>query len=225
MMAEGADILDLGGQSTRPGHTPISAEAEWARLAPVLEQLVGQTEAVLSVDTYHPEVAKRALQAGAHIINDVSGKVDPQMAQAVAQYGAGWVLMHATPLAETDDALAGVQGFFAKAHAEAVALGVAPAQLCFDPGIGFGKSNPQCWQLIRQTRQLKQPKVAYLLGASRKRCIGAPAGNPPAPCRDPGTLAAHTIGLMGGADILRVHDVVGAVQAAKVADAICRRAE
>ncbi len=220
MLAAGADIIDVGGQSTRPGATPISAEEEWARIEPVLQCIGRFGKAVFSVDTFYPAVARKALAAGVQVINDVSGRVDPQMAQAVAEYGAGWVLMHAEPLPKTADAAAAVKAFFTEAARKATALGVNPRQLCFDPGIGFGKTNPQSLALIAQTAQIKPAGYAYLLGASRKRCIGEPCGNPPADARDFGTVAAHTIGLWGGAHILRVHNVAAAVQAARVADAL-----
>lgn len=224
MLADGADIIDIGAQSTRPGHTPISPEEELARLSPVLAQLQQFPEAVFSVDTFYPQVARQALAAGVQIVNDVSGKLDPDMAAVVKDTGAGWVIMHAADIEDVDNAPAAVKAFFAEAARQAAALGIPPAQLCFDPGIGFGKTAAQNLQLIKHTANIKPAGYAYLLGASRKRCIGAVVGDVPAPERDPGTHAAHTAGVLGGADIVRVHDVAGGVQAARVADAI-RRAE
>ncbi len=220
MLADGADIIDIGAQSTRPGHTALPAEEELARLTPVLAHLGRFPNAVFSVDTFYPAVAQAALEAGAHIVNDVSGKVDPEMAAVVQKYRAGWVIMHAKDIETAADAPWAVATFFADAARQAISLGVDPAQLCFDPGIGFGKSAEQNLQLIKHTAKIKPAGYAYLLGASRKRCIGALVGNLPAEQRDPGTHAAHTVGLLGGANILRVHDVPGAVQAARVADAI-----
>ncbi len=220
MLAAGADIIDIGGQSTRPGHTSLSAEEELARLTPLLEHLGAFPHTVFSVDTFYPAVAEAALQAGAHIVNDVSGRINPEMARLVAEQGAGWVIMHAEHIEQAANAPQAVATFFAKAAQQAVALGVDPTQLCFDPGIGFGKTTEQNLQLIAQTAQIKPQGSAYLLGASRKRCLGALVGDIPPEGRDPATHAAHTLGILGGADIVRVHDVAGAVQAARVADAI-----
>ncbi|MCI8360463.1 MAG: dihydropteroate synthase [Clostridiales bacterium] len=218
----GADILDVGGQSTRPGHVPVSPEEEWSRLAPVLPRLLDEAALPLSVDTYYPDVARRCLEAGARIINDVGGQVDAEMARLVAGAGAGWVLMHSAQLDESADAPAAVRAWLEAAVGRALKLGVEAAQICLDPGIGFGKTLEQNYQLIHRTAEVKLPGYAYLLGASRKRCIGAPAGNPPFDQRDSGTAAAHTVGILGGADIIRAHDGFGAVQAARVADAIAR---
>ena len=218
----GADILDVGGQSTRPGHVPISPEEEWSRLAPILPRLLDEADLPVSVDTYYPEVARRCLEAGVQIINDVGGQVDAEMARLVAGAGAGWVLMHSAQLDESADAPAAVRTWLEEAVGRALKLGVEAAQICLDPGIGFGKTLEQNYQLIHRTAEVRLPGYAYLLGASRKRCIGAPAGNPPFDQRDSGTAAAHTVGILGGADIIRAHDGFGAVQAARVADAIAR---
>ncbi len=222
LIGDGVDILDIGGQSTRPGHTPISAQEEWARLEPVLQRLMGSVRIPVSVDTYYPYVAERCLELGVQIINDVGGAVDADMARLVACSGAGWVVMHAAVLPEEADAPSAVRAWFERARERAETLGVLPAQICFDPGVGFGKTLKQNYQLIHRTHAAKLPDYAYLLGASRKRCIGAPAGDPPFSQRDSGTVAAHTIGILGGADIVRAHDGLGAVQAARVADAIRR---
>lgn len=220
--ADGVDILDIGGQSTRPGYTPIPPEEEWARLEPVLKRLAGKTRLPLSIDTFYPYVAQRCLDAGAQIINDVGGALDPDMARLVAETGAGWVVMHAENLPEEADGPAAVGDWLEKAARRIIEMGVPAEQLCFDPGVGFGKTPEQNYQLIHRTAETKLSGYAYLLGASRKRCIGAPAGNPPFNRRDSGTVAAHTIGILGGADIVRAHDGFGAVQAARVADAVLR---
>ncbi len=219
LVAAGADILDIGGQSTRPGYTPISAKEEWARLDPVLSDICQTVGVPVSVDTFYPEVAEWALRAGAQIINDVSGAINPEMAAVVCNFGAAWILMHNGPLGP-EDPVGQVHTALASMAAAAEGLGVPKASICLDPGIGFGKTLEQNYLLIQQTAKVKVEGYAYLLGASRKRCIGAPAGDPPFEARDPGTVAAHTIGILGGADIIRVHDVAGAVQAARVADAI-----
>lgn len=222
LAAEGVDILDIGGQSTRPGHTEISPEAEWQRIAPVLAQLMGKTTLPISVDTYFPEVAARALALGVHIINDVSGIITRDMAELVARYGAGWMIMHAAKIDENADPIETVAAWMKQAVDTAVGFGVDKNQLCVDPGIGFGKNTAQNYALMRETARIKPDGMAYLLGASRKRCIGAVTRTPPSE-RDCGTIAAHTIGILGGADIIRVHAGAQAVQAARVADAILQR--
>lgn len=220
MELAGVDILDIGGQSTRPGYTPISAESEWERLEPVLKGLAKQTKLPISVDTYYPDVAAKALDCGVHVINDVSGVVNAATAALIVKYGAGWILMHSAAVPETEDVSRTVSSWMLSSARIAETMGVSKSQICLDPGIGFGKTLEQNYRLIKETGKVKQPDYAYLLGASRKRCIGAPAGDPPFDMRDNGTIAAHTIGILGGADIIRVHDAAGAVQAARVADAI-----
>lgn len=217
MELAGADFLDIGGQSTRPGHTPISAVEEWSRLEPVLTELVGKLHLPISVDTFYPEVAEKALSLGCHIINDVSGAVSPEMAAVIKKYQAGWVLMHAAE-ERCADICGRVHDRLRAMRQAAVELGIEPVRLCLDPGIGFGKTLEQNLALIAGTADVKLAENAYLLGASRKRVIAAMVGDVPPNRRDPGTHAAHSIGILGGADILRVHDVAGAVQAARVTD-------
>lgn len=218
MIRDGADILDVGGQSTRPGHAEIGPEEEWNRLSPVLRVLVKETNAVISVDTYYPVVAGRALALGIHIINDVSG-FGPEMVGAVKDSGCGCIVMH--PGNEESGGICHrVKAFFEQRLWEMTTAGIRPERICFDPGIGFGKTQEENLQLIRHTNDVRLPGNAYLLAASRKRVIGAACENPPFKERLAGTIAAHTIGVMGGADILRVHDVAAAVQAARVADAL-----
>ncbi|MDR1891998.1 MAG: dihydropteroate synthase [Oscillospiraceae bacterium] len=237
MAAQGADILDIGGQSTRPGHTPVSAEEEWARLAPVFE--LGLTRiAPVSVDTFYPEVARKALEIGAAVINDVSGVVSPEMAKVVCEYGAGWVIMHngdkkqentdhRSLSAERLNLAGEVSAWLANAAKEAEALSVGREQICLDPGLGFGKSTEENLLLIKETRwitgilsETSPPGYAYLAGASRKRFIGAASGESAPGERDWGTVAAHTLAIWGGAHIVRVHHVKAAVDAARVADAV-----
>lgn len=218
MIRDGADILDIGGQSTRPCYEEIGSEEEWDRLYPVLRALVRETDTVISVDTYYPEVAQKALALGVHIINDVSG-FGPEMVQAVKDSGCGCIVMHPGDEGSVD-IFRRVRTFFEKRLQEMTAAGIQRERICFDPGIGFGKTQEENLQLIRHTAEVRLPGNAYLLAASRKRVIGAACGNPPFKERLAGTIAAHTIGVMGGADFLRVHDVAAAVQAARVADVI-----
>lgn len=217
--AEGVDILDFGGQSTRPGHTEVPAEEEWARLRPVLEEVCGSTSLPVSVDTYFPYVAERAIALGAQIINDVSGAVHPEMAALIRESGCGWIVMHAAELPPEADAVDSVAEWFSAALRQAEALGVPGGQICLDPGIGFGKDNRQNYDLICQTARLRHPEHAYLLGVSRKRCIGAATGAEAAD-RDFASAAAHAIGIFCGADIIRAHCGAGSVQAARIADAV-----
>lgn len=217
---EGVDILDIGGQSTRPGHIEITPQEEWSRLEPVLRGLRGRSKLPVSVDTYFPYVAERALALGADIINDVSGVLSPDMAEVVKKSAAAWVIMHAQTLDETDSGAETVARWLRAAAARAENLGVDKECICLDPGIGFGKNNAQNYNIIRETAAIKPEGCAYLIGASRKRCIGAADGNAKAAERDFGTAAAHTIAVMGGAEIVRAHCGAGAVFAARVADAI-----
>lgn len=218
MERDGADIIDIGGQSTRPGYEAISQEEEWERIRPVVEAVVKGTKAAISVDTFYPWVAQRALEAGAHIINDVSGFGD-DMLRAVAGSECGCVVMHPCG-AQRGDILAEVRGFFEERLSKAGQLGIAPRRLCFDPGVGFGKTHEDNLRLIARVERTKLPGIAYLMAASRKRVTGIPCGGPPFEERLPATIAVHTAAVLGGADIVRVHDVKEAVQAARMADAL-----
>lgn len=228
MQAQGADIIDIGAQSTRPGHTPVSPEEEWRRLEPVLAALRGRLAVPISIDTYFPEVACRAIEAGAHILNDVSGDPGNGMPETTVRCGAGLVMMHAgggAQAEDTADAVAAVRLYFQEALAAASRAGLPPEAVCLDPGIGFGKSRTGDLELIARLPETLAglPETAVLVGASRKRVVGACCGNPPPAERLPGTLALHTLAQWNGAHILRVHDVAAAVQAASVVDA-CRQA-
>lgn len=219
----GADILDIGGQSTRPGAVIISPEEEWQRLEKVLSLILTATNIPVSVDTFYPEVAEKALSLGCHIINDVSGTVNPKMSEVIKKYNAGWILMHSGE-EDTNDISDCVHNCLSDMLNSAVYLGINKENICLDPGIGFGKTMEQNLKLISETNRVKIGGTAYLLGASRKRVIGYALGdcNLPFKERDFGTVAVNTIGILGGADILRVHNVKATVQAAAVADAIIR---
>ena len=230
---QGADIIDIGAQSTRPGFSPISAEEEAARLVPVLEGLRGRLHVPVSIDTFYPGVALESLRLGADILNDVTGFSDPEMIAAAAGADCGCIVMHNTAFSilpdapshdaghETEPITERVRGFFDRRGAELVRAGIAMERICFDPGIGFGKTLEENMGLLANTHLLTDGlDSAFLMAASRKRVIGAPCGDPPFEQRMPGTIAAHTIAQCGGADILRVHDVPEAVQAARVADAL-----
>ena len=213
----GADILDIGAQSTRPGCKMISPGEELGRLLPVLEGLRGKIKIPISIDTFYPEVADRALALGAAIINDVSGVVTKEMAQAVKTHGAGWVLMHNQNGADFegryDDAVSEVHEFLEDMARQAMALGIKKECIWLDPGIGFGKSQEDNLRLLANLGRVKVQGFPLLAGVSRKRVTGGTQA---------GTLAAQVTAQLGGADILRTHDVVQARQAANFTRNILR---
>ncbi len=221
LTSEGADILDIGGESTRPGHVPVAADEEWARVAPVLEALQAETGVPISIDTSKAEVARRAIAAGAVIVNDVWGFTrDPEMAQVVADSEAAAVLMHNR--AEVDSSLDIIDellAFFDGALERAIRAGVRKDRIVLDPGIGFGKTFPQNLAAIARLPELRVLGYPLLLGTSRKSLIGKVIDSLPAE-RVPGTIASNVIGIMAGVEIIRVHDVAAHVQAARVAEAI-----
>jgi len=219
MQRDGADILDIGAQSSRPGHEEISAQEEIRRLAPVLNGLKGKLRIPLSIDTFVPEVAEFALQHGACILNDVTGFDDPQMRALAAKTGCGCVVVHHEAIPPDVDPPAAVRNWCAQKAAELADSGIAAGQICFDPGIGFSKNYGQDLALIG-SHNAKLPGFPWLVGASRKRVIGQSSGEENPARRDPASIAAHTLALAAGAAILRVHHVPDAVQAAKTTAAI-----
>ena len=233
LVEAGAEILDIGGESTRPGADPVSLDAERARVIPVIERLAGATDAILSIDTRKAGVMKAALGAGAGMINDVSAlRHDPDALAVAAAFGAPIVLMHAKGEPKTmqadpryDDVLAEVEAFFRARIAACAAAGIGPDRLILDPGIGFGKRLHHNLELIRGLGRFRAFGLPLLLGASRKSFIGAieaAAGGDVAPAdrRLGGSLAAALAGAAAGADILRVHDVAELRQALLVQAAL-----
>lgn len=214
---EGAHILDIGAQSTRPGATPITPEDEWARLSPVLDALKGRLTVPLSVDTFEPFVAERALANGASILNDVSGSLTNGFPALAAAHGAGLIMMARGAASPLD-----VRRYFDTALTLAANAGLPLESLCLDIGIGFHENRDVDLAVIRALPQLLEglPTVAVMCGASRKRVIAYAAGDTEINDRLAGTIALHTAAQLGGATVLRVHDVKEAVQAAKVADAL-----
>lgn len=200
--AEGADIIDIGGQSTRPGHTPVSDTEEWSRLEPVLKELDGKLSVPVSVDTYYPLVAEKALETGTDIINDVSGVISHKMAEIVRSYRAGWILMH-NGAGSPDD----IRAFFENSISECEKAGVDKSQLCLDMGIGFGKNYEENMYLLTNVGRYKIDGFPLLLGTSRKRVIGQGSEQDNPKERIYGNIAADTAAILGGADIIRVHDV------------------
>jgi dihydropteroate synthase len=227
MILEGADLVDIGGESSRPGHTVISAEEEWERVRPVFAGLdeAGAPLPPLSVDTWKADVARRAVAAGASIVNDVWGfQRDPAIAHVAAETGAAAVLMHNRDAIDASlDIVADILRFLERSLAIARAAGVPDEYIVLDPGIGFGKTVAQSYQAVAALPRLKALGFPVLLGLSRKAFIGR-LFQPEAPpmARLPGTLAANTVGVLGGADIVRVHDVKEHVQAMRVVDALRR---
>lgn len=229
MAAAGAMFIDIGGESTRPGAPSVPAEIETARVLPVIEALAelraqGKFDALISIDTRKPAVARAALQSGADLVNDVTGLRDPAMRDVCAEFGVPAVLMHMRGTPETlrwsqeaqpfSDVVSEVRDELAALAAGALAAGVPSVIL--DPGFGFGKSLEQNLDLIRRLGEFRTLGHPVLLGASRKSTLGRITGVPAAAERDPASIAAHLFGLMQGADILRVHDVAGHAQAVKV---------
>jgi dihydropteroate synthase len=228
MAAGGGDILDVGGESTRPGYSGISAEEEWARVRPVLERLA-QTEALppVSIDTTKAAVARRAIQAGASIVNDIWGfQRDPELAHVAAEAGAAAVLMHnRESLDGSLDIVEDMLRFFERSLAIARGAGLSDDRVVLDPGIGFGKTLRQQFQAMAGLPRLKSLGFPVLLGVSRKSFIGRLfEPQPPAAERLPGTIAANAFGVMAGADIVRVHDVAAHVQALRVLGELRRAA-
>ena len=228
LVRDGAQVLDLGGESTRPSAEPVSAEIELDRVLPVLREL-RSAEAILSVDTYKPEVAAEALKAGAHLINDVSGLRDPEMVRVCAAAGAPAVVMHMQGTPETmqrsphyDDVRLEVQTYLAATAARALETGVPSVML--DPGIGFGKTTEHNLALLRGLPELVTLGYPVLLGASRKGLIRALAGESTADLRaaerDPGSVALHLWGADAGVAMVRVHNVRAHAQALKVWEAL-----
>ncbi len=228
MLAEGADLVDVGGESTRPGAAPVEAAEELRRVIPVVRGLAA-AGALVSIDTSKAEVAAAALEAGAAAVNDVTALGDPGMAGVVASAGAGLVLLHMQGTPRTmqadphyGDVVAEVARFLAGRAAGAQAAGIDPSCICLDPGIGFGKGLEHNLALLRGIPDLVAIGHPVLVGASRKRFLAGILGPIPPGERDAASSAAHVLAIAGGAAVIRVHNVVVGLQTARVADAIVR---
>lgn len=226
MLDEGADIIDVGGESTRPGSDPVSADEEIARVAPVVRSLAAMG-ACVSVDTRHASVAAAALDAGAAIINDVSGFRDPEMVSVAAGSHAGVVVMHmqgepktmqAAPVYE--DVVAEVAAYLGAQARALQSAGVAPGRIAIDPGLGFGKTTAHNLELLRRLDALAALGYPVLVGASRKRFIGEITGVAEPRERVAGSVAAALDSVARGAAIVRVHDIAATVQALAIQQAI-----
>lgn len=228
MVGEGADMLDVGGESTRPGSEAVSTEEEGRRVLPVIKRLAAEVEVPVSVDTRRAEIAEAATEVGATIVNDVTAGKDPRMFDLVRGSGAGMVLMHmrgepATmqQMTDYDDVVREVRDYLAGRVAAAVAAGIPAESLCVDPGLGFAKTEEQSLRLIRETHALLSIGRPVLVGPSRKSFIGW-ALDLPVGQRLEGTLAAVAYAVARGAHVVRVHDVAEAARAVRVTDAIRR---
>jgi dihydropteroate synthase len=225
LVEEGADILDVGGESTRPGSDPVSAQEELDRVAPVVEELGRTLDVRLSIDTYKPSVAKECLGLGATLVNDVTGLEDPEMARVAAAHGAGVVVMHMRGRPKTmqhdvsyGDVVAEVRSFLEQRAARARSAGIE--EVIVDPGIGFGKTAAHNFELLRRLGEIASLGRPLLVGPSRKSFLGSLPSGLPAGERLEGTLAAVAIAAWNGASIVRVHDVLAAKRVVEVVDAV-----
>lgn len=229
MLAQGADIIDVGAQSTRPGSSPVSAEEEKKRVVPLIEKLAEETRAVISIDTTKAEVAKAALASGASMVNDISGlRFDPKMAEVVADFGVPVCIMHiqgrpkdmqANPV--YSDLMGEIIDYLEKGLAIAKSAGILHEKIIVDPGIGFGKTVEHNLEILRRLKELKGLGCPIMVGPSRKSMIGAVLGLP-VDERVEGTAATVAISIANGANIIRVHDVKEMARVVKMTDAICK---
>lgn len=236
MVEEGADLIDVGGESTRPagaygaGAAPVTEEEETRRVIPVIERIAKDCPVPISVDTTKAGVARRALDAGAGLVNDISAlRLDPGMAPLIADRGAPVVLMHMKGTPRTmqknpnyEDVVEEVRAFLRERIAFAVESGIPPDRLLIDPGLGFGKRLRDNFEIIARLREFRVLNVPLLIGPSRKAFVGVTT--PPIPVEDrlEGTLAALALCVANGADVVRVHDVRAGARACRLADAVAR---
>lgn len=223
MQAEGADIIDVGGESTRPGADYVAPEEELKRVLPVIKALKERVSLPLSIDSYKPWVTEKVLEAGGDIINDIWGfQKDPDMARVAAEFQVPAVLMHNQDHTEYEkDIMCSMGDFFRRSIEIALKAGVKQENIILDPGIGFGKTPKQNIEVMSRLGELNDLGCPLLLGASRKSMIGYIL-DLPAPERVEGTLATSVMGVIQGVDIIRVHDVKENYRTVKVADAVSR---
>ena len=219
---EGADILDMGAESTRPGHKRVSLDEELSRLMPALEAVAAGVNLPISVDTTKPEVARQAVDAGTVIINDIWGlKGEPSLANVAAETGAALVLMHNQQGTGYDDLLPDIVSSLQSSVTTAIKSGVPQGNIIVDPGIGFGKTPDQNLAVLARLDALKELNCPILVGSSRKSTLGLLLDLPPDE-RVEGTAATVSLAISGGADIVRVHDVKEMVRVCRVTDAVVR---
>jgi len=229
MVAEGADIIDIGGESSRPGAEPAPLEEELSRIVPVIHQLAREVDAPISIDTYKARVALPAIESGAHIVNDISAlNFDPEMATVVSEMGIPVILMHmkGTPrdmqINPTYRALIPEIIQYLRDNIEkALDAGIPEEKIIIDPGIGFGKTVEHNLEILRRLREFRVLSRPILIGTSRKSFIGKIL-NLPVEDRIEGTAATVACSIMNGADIVRVHDVKQIYRVTRMTDAICR---
>jgi dihydropteroate synthase len=225
---EGADIIDIGGESTRPGSEQITTEEELKRIIPVIEALAGEISIPISIDTYKSEIARRALDAGASIVNDISGlRFDPKMPEVVSQNNVPVVIMHikGTPRdmqqnPQYEALIPEIMDYLRTGITIARKAGIPDDKIVIDPGIGFGKTYEDNLKIIHDLHEFSFFRKPILIGPSRKAFLGKILGDVPVTDRLEGTAAAVSVSIMNGANIIRVHDVKEMVKVAKVADAI-----
>jgi dihydropteroate synthase len=230
LVRDGADIIDIGGESTRPGSLAVTLEEELDRVIPVIKGIAGEVSVPISIDTCKPEVARAALDAGASIINDVSaGRFDPKIVDIASESEVPLILMHMQGIPKNmqknpiyDDMMRDIQNFLNGRIEFATSRGVARDMIIIDPGIGFGKTLEHNYEIVRNLDSLKSLKLPILVGPSRKSFIGNTLDLPTTQ-RLEGTLAVVTMCIMKGADIVRVHDVKEAALAVRMTDAIYRK--
>lgn len=224
MVKDGAQIIDVGGESTRPGSAPISLKEELRRVKPVIKRLLREVDVPLSIDTYKPEIAGECLKLGVHMVNDITGLANKDMLRIVKQYGVPVIVMHMKGKPKTmqknpnyKDVVDDIKQFLKNRIAKARKAGIK--DVIIDPGIGFGKTTEHNLQILKRLSEFKELKCPILVGPSRKSFIGNITGMPPNE-RLEGTLAAVAIAIMNGANIVRVHDVKECKRAVQIADAI-----
>ena len=224
--AEGADILDIGGESTRPGYVPVPAEEEQARVIPVIEAIAPRLGIPISIDTYKASTARAALAAGATIVNDIWGlQRDPDIASVAAEHGAPVIVMHNRETIDPSlDIMDEMRAFFGRSLEIARRAGIPDRHVILDPGIGFGKSWEQHLEALRRLPELKALGFPVLVGVSRKSILGRVHNASTVPReRLFGSISAHVLAATLGADVVRVHDVREHVEAMQVVDAVMRR--
>jgi dihydropteroate synthase len=231
MVQDGADIVDIGGESTRPGSQPVPEEEELRRVLPVIQAVRERADVPISIDTTKSCVAVRALQAGACMVNDISGLgFDPHMAEVVARHGALCCIMHIQGTPQTmqqnpqyEDVVRDISRYFEERLALAERTGIPRENIWLDPGIGFGKTVQHNLEILRRLREFTAFGLPILIGTSRKSFIGKILGDLPPEERLEGTAATVAIAIMNGANAVRVHDVREMARVARMTDAVCRR--
>jgi dihydropteroate synthase len=225
MVEEGADIIDIGGVSTKPGYKEVDEEEELRRVIPVLEALVKEIRVPISIDTWRAKIAKEALDIGVDIINDQKALAgDTQMPEVVSEYGVPVILMHNEEINPDNDIMEELVKSLGNSIEKAISNGIAKEKIIIDPGIGFMKTYEQNLEVLRRLNELKVMGYPILLGTSRKSVIGKTL-NLPENDRKEGTAAAIAVGIINGVDIVRVHDVKAMARVAKMTDAIVRHRE